>query len=37
MTNRLFLIEDKIVADVENTQKALFIATQPDFIWEEIN
>ena len=36
MTNRLFLIEDKIVADVENTQKALFIATQPDFIWEEM-
>lgn len=35
--NRLFSIEDKIVADVEITQKGLFIATKSDFDWEEIN
>lgn len=35
--NRLFIVEDKIVSDVEITQKVFFIATQPDFIWEEIN
>ncbi|MDI7743518.1 hypothetical protein QMK38_16060 [Lysinibacillus fusiformis] len=34
--NRLFLIENKIVADVGMTKNGLFIATIPDFIWEDI-
>ncbi|MBB4825929.1 hypothetical protein HNO89_003166, partial [Sporosarcina luteola] len=33
---RLFSIGDKIVADVESTQRGMLVATRPDFIWEEI-
>ncbi|WOV87431.1 hypothetical protein QWT69_16515 [Sporosarcina oncorhynchi] len=36
ITNRLFSIGDKIIADVETTQRGIFIATRPDFIWEEV-
>ncbi|WP_419960411.1 hypothetical protein [Psychrobacillus sp. BM2] len=34
--NRLFSIQDKIVLDIENNKTGLFIATTPDYIWEEI-
>lgn len=34
--DRLFSVGEKIVADVEIAQEVLFIATRPDFIWEEI-